>query len=67
MKAVQDALIERQSAWEDAYKLASNDPQIDLSGNGPVYDEYALENVSLFNHKWDASNGTSPIHILWTT
>ncbi|KAF2113485.1 54S ribosomal protein L4, mitochondrial [Lophiotrema nucula] len=47
MKAIHDALLERQYAWEDAYQLARDDPQINLSGDGPVYDESATIDVSV--------------------
>ncbi|KAF2260735.1 MRP-L47-domain-containing protein, partial [Lojkania enalia] len=37
MKAIQDTLLERFYAWEDAKNLAKNDPDFDLSGQGPTY------------------------------
>lgn len=44
-------LTERFYAWEDARKLAVNDPEVDLSGEGPAFtpsdelfeDEYVAE------------------------
>ncbi|KAK0643498.1 mitochondrial 39-S ribosomal protein L47 (MRP-L47)-domain-containing protein [Cercophora newfieldiana] len=37
MRGIKHVLTERQYAWEDAVKLAENDPEIDLSGDGPVF------------------------------
>ncbi|KAK0619865.1 mitochondrial 39-S ribosomal protein L47 (MRP-L47)-domain-containing protein [Immersiella caudata] len=37
MRGIKHVLTERQYAWEDAVKLAENDPEIDLSGNGPAF------------------------------
>lgn len=43
MKAIKHVLTERYYLWEDAYALASQDPEIDLSGDGeahkPPYEE----------------------------
>lgn len=35
--AIKHALTERFYAWEDARKLAEQDPEVDLSGAGPAY------------------------------
>lgn len=35
--AIKHALTERFYAWEDARKLAQQDPEVDLSGEGPAY------------------------------
>lgn len=35
--AIKHALTERFYAWEDAWKLADQDPEVDLSGVGPAY------------------------------
>ncbi|KAK2613746.1 hypothetical protein N8I77_000636 [Diaporthe amygdali] len=35
--AIKHALTERFYAWEDARKLAQQDPEVDLSGTGPAY------------------------------
>lgn len=35
--AIKHALTERFYAWEDARKLAQQDPEVDLSGVGPAY------------------------------
>lgn len=47
MQAIRMTLIERQYSWEDAVKLASDDPSIDLSGEGPLYDPDMLEEEHL--------------------
>jgi len=36
-RAIKQALTERYYAWRDAEAIAKNDPEIDLSGNGPIY------------------------------
>lgn len=41
MKAIQDTLLERYNAWDDAFNIARHDPEIDLSGTGPSYNPYA--------------------------
>ena len=38
-KAIKTVLRERWYAWEDARKLAAQDPSVDLSGDGPAYQE----------------------------
>ena len=37
MRGIKHVLTERQYAWEDAVKLARDDPEVNLSGNGPAY------------------------------
>ena len=37
MRGIKHTLTERFYAWEDAVELAKTDPEIDLSGNGPVF------------------------------
>ena len=37
MKSIRHVLTERYYLWEDAVKLAENDPEIDLAGQGQVY------------------------------
>ncbi|KAL2126135.1 hypothetical protein VTI74DRAFT_1632 [Chaetomium olivicolor] len=37
MRAIKHALTERYYAWEDAVKLAANDPEVNLTGNGPAF------------------------------
>lgn len=37
MKAIKHVLTERYYLWEDAYQLAQEDPEINLSGQGPTY------------------------------
>lgn len=36
-RAIKQVLTERYYSWEDARKLAVNDPEVDLSGDGPAY------------------------------
>jgi len=37
MKAIKHTLTERFYAWEDAVELAKDDPEVDLSGEGPAF------------------------------
>ena len=37
MKAIKHALTERFYAWEDAVEVAKEDPEVDLSGEGPAF------------------------------
>ncbi|TLD09204.1 uncharacterized protein PgNI_07544 [Pyricularia grisea] len=37
MRAIKHVLTERYYTWEDARKLAMEDPEINLSGKGPIY------------------------------
>ncbi|KAK4126330.1 MRP-L47-domain-containing protein [Parathielavia appendiculata] len=37
MRAIKHTLTERFYTWEDAVKLAENDPEVDLTGNGPAF------------------------------
>jgi large subunit ribosomal protein L47 len=37
MRSIRHALTERFYAWEDAVKLAKNDPEVNLSGEGNAY------------------------------
>jgi hypothetical protein len=37
MRNIKYALTERYYAWEEARKLAQEDPEVNLSGNGPAY------------------------------
>jgi large subunit ribosomal protein L47 len=37
MRGIKHVLTERHYAWEDAIKLAENDPEIDLSSDGPAF------------------------------
>lgn len=37
MRAIKHTLTERFYTWEDARRVAAEDPEIDLSGNGPAY------------------------------
>jgi len=36
-RSIKQALTERFYSWEDARKLAANDPEVDLSGISPAY------------------------------
>jgi large subunit ribosomal protein L47 len=36
-RAIKQALTERYYAWRDAEVIAKDDPEIDLSGNVPIY------------------------------
>ena len=42
-RAIKHALTERFYSWRDAETLAKTDPEIDLSGNGPVYNPKDFE------------------------
>ncbi|KAK3292305.1 54S ribosomal protein L4, mitochondrial [Chaetomium fimeti] len=37
MRSIKHVLTERFYTWEDAVKLAENDPEVDLTGNGPAF------------------------------
>jgi large subunit ribosomal protein L47 len=37
MRGIKHALTERFYAWEDATKLSENDPEVNLSGEGPAF------------------------------
>lgn len=37
MRGIKHALTERYYAWEEARELSKHDPEIDLSGQGPLY------------------------------
>ncbi|GAB1318812.1 54S ribosomal protein L4 mitochondrial [Madurella fahalii] len=37
MRCIKHVLTERFYAWEDAVKLAENDPEVNLSGDGPAF------------------------------
>ena len=36
-RGIKQVLTERYYSWRDAQEIATNDPEIDLSGNGPAY------------------------------
>ena len=36
-RAIKQVLTERYYSWRDAETIAKDDPEINLSGNGPVY------------------------------
>lgn len=42
-RAIKHVLTERYYAWQQAEFLAKDDPEIDLSGNGPVYNPMNFE------------------------
>ena len=46
MKAIKHVLTERYYLWEDAYELARNDKDINLSGEGDVYSP--MEDTGVF-------------------
>jgi large subunit ribosomal protein L47 len=37
MRAIKHVLTERFYTWEDAVKLAENDPEVNLTGDGPAF------------------------------
>lgn len=37
MRSIKHVLTERQYVWEDAVDLAQQDPEIDMSGQGPLF------------------------------
>jgi large subunit ribosomal protein L47 len=37
MRSIKHVLTERFYAWEDARELAENDPEVNLSGDGPAF------------------------------
>jgi large subunit ribosomal protein L47 len=52
-RAIKQVLTERFYSWRDAEAIAKDDPEVDLSGNGPTYtpsgfvEEDVSEDVSL--------------------
>jgi large subunit ribosomal protein L47 len=36
-RAIKQVLTERYYSWQDAEAIAKNDPEVDLSGEGPPY------------------------------
>lgn len=42
-KAIKQVLTERYYSWQEAELLAKDDPEIDLSGDGPVYTPMEFE------------------------
>lgn len=36
-RAIKQVLTERYYSWRDAEAIAKDDPEVDLSGNGPTY------------------------------
>ena len=42
-RAIKQVLTERHYSWDEARKLARDDPEIDLSGEGPAYTPSAFE------------------------
>ena len=48
MRGIKHVLTERYYSWEDARVRAESDPEIDLSGNGPVYTPRSDLEVKLF-------------------
>jgi len=37
MRAIKHVLTERFYTWEDAVKVAENDPEVNLTGDGPAF------------------------------
>lgn len=37
MRCIKQVLTERYYSWQDAEKLTKEDPEFDLSGNGPLW------------------------------
>ena len=37
MRGIKQALTERYYSWRDAEEVARNDPEVNLSGEGPAY------------------------------
>lgn len=64
MKSIKHVLTERFYLWEDAYELAKNDPEINLSGQGDVYvpieDQQYFEEEDAKAAKVDGSESVKP-------
>jgi large subunit ribosomal protein L47 len=58
-RAVKQVLTERFYSWRDAEAIAQNDPEINFSGDGPVYvpSDFVEEDV-MEEEKFDAAEGT---------
>ena len=48
MRGIKHTLTERYYSWEEARVKAESDPEINLSGNGPVYTPKSHLEVRLF-------------------
>jgi large subunit ribosomal protein L47 len=42
-RGIKQALTERYYSWRDAETIAKSDPEIDLSGSGPIYNPSDFE------------------------
>jgi large subunit ribosomal protein L47 len=65
MKAIKHALTERFYAWEDAVEVAKEDPEVDLSGEGPAFTprEYLEEEATAEEGRETAHKGLSEAEI----
>ncbi|EJT77786.1 54S ribosomal protein L4 [Gaeumannomyces tritici R3-111a-1] len=64
MKAIKHVLTERYYAWEDAVELAKEDPEINMSGKGPMYtpsSHYDEELVDTAPEKAAGEAETAPV------
>ncbi|KAK2040290.1 MRP-L47-domain-containing protein [Colletotrichum somersetense] len=52
MKAIKHVLTERFYVWEDARKLAEEDPEVDLSGEGEAYTPLSAYEEDLTSNKY---------------
>ena len=58
MKRIKHTLTERHYVWEDAYRLAKQDPEINLSGEGEAYSPLDGEDVLVNDAGWQELSET---------
>jgi len=50
-KAIKQALTERYYAWRDAEAVAKSDPEVNLTGKGPIYTPSDFIEEDLVEHE----------------
>lgn len=51
MRAIKHALTERYYSWRDAEVIAQSDPELNLTGKGPVYTPSFVEEEDVFEEE----------------
>lgn len=59
-RAIKQVLTERYYSWQQAEFLAKDDPEIDLSGNGPVYNPMEFEEEAEFPEEESLQSEVKP-------
>ncbi|KAF1960575.1 MRP-L47-domain-containing protein [Byssothecium circinans] len=63
MKAIIDTLVERNTAYHEAYQLAQSDPTIDLTRSEHQYQEPTYEANELIDENLDDPDGAVPTEV----